>query len=111
VAIGSSEILNDTVCQLTSTLSGDAYLSTLQFMQNLVDWATEDTDLMSIRARGTTARALDPLTAQEETRWEVLNYGIALLSLVVIGALWQWRKRAEQPVPLVLAESVPGENE
>jgi ABC-2 type transport system permease protein len=110
IVIGSGEFLNDTVFQITSNLSQDSYLNNLQFVQNTVDWATEDTDLLSIRSRGTTARTLDPLTDKEETQWEVLNYVVALISLLVLGAVWQWRKRAERPMALVLAESESGAN-
>ena len=49
---------------------------------------------------------LDPLTDQQETQWEVLNYAVALIGLVIVGAVWQWRKRAEQPMPLALPEPV-----
>lgn len=105
IVVGSSEFLNDTVFQITSSFSRDSYLNNLQFVQNIVDWATEDTDLVSLRSRGTTARTLDPLTDQQETQWEVLNYAVALIGVVVIGAMWQWRRRAEKPMALVQAES------
>ena len=106
--VGSSEFLNDTMFQIATNFSGDSYLSTLQFVENTVDWATEDTDLLSIRARGTASRVLNPLTDKEETRWEVLNYAVALIGLLIVGAVWQWRKRAEQPMPLVLPDAVNG---
>jgi ABC-2 type transport system permease protein len=109
IVVGSSEFLNDTIFQIASRFSRDSYQNTLQFVQNTVDWATEDTDLLSIRSRGTTSRLLNPLTDQEETRWEVLNYAVALIGLLIVGAVWQWRKRAEQPMPLVLPETVGGE--
>lgn len=105
IVVGSSEFLNDTVFQLSSSFSRDAYLNTLQFVQNTVDWATEDTDLLSIRSRGSSTRVLDPLSDKEETRWEMLNYAVALVSLLVLGGVWQWRRRAEQPMPLVLPET------
>jgi ABC-2 type transport system permease protein len=108
IVVGSSEFLNDTMFQIASNFSRDSYLNTLQFVDNTVDWATEDTDLLSIRSRGTASRVLNPLTDQEETRWEVLNYAVALIGLLIVGAVWQWRKRAEQPMPLALPEAVNG---
>jgi ABC-2 type transport system permease protein len=113
IVVGSSEFLNDTVFQLASSLSRDSDANALQFLQNTVDWATEDTDLLSIRARGTSARVLDSLTDKQETQWEAFNYAAALISLVVLGGVWQWRKRAEKPIPLVLpqAELVAHEGE
>jgi len=106
IVIGSSEFLNDTIFQLASNFDRESQLNALQFIQNTVDWATEDTDLLAIRARGSGARVLDPLTDQQETQWEVLNYAVALIGLVIVGAVWQWRKRAEQPMPLALPEPV-----
>jgi ABC-2 type transport system permease protein len=108
IVVGSSEFLNDTMFQIASNFNRDSYLNTLQFVENTVDWATEDTDLLSIRSRGTASRVLNPLTDQEETRWEVLNYAVALIGLLIVGAVWQWRKRAEQPMPLALPEAVNG---
>ncbi len=36
----------------------------------------------------------------EESRWEVVNYVIALAALVGIGAIWYTRRRNEQPIEL-----------
>ncbi len=108
IVVGSGEFLNDTVFQLASNFSRDSTLDSLQFVQNTVDWATEDTDLLAIRSRGSTVRVLDSLTDQQETRWEVLNYAVALIGLLAVAGVWQWRKRAEQPMPLVLPEAVEG---
>ena len=49
VVIGSAEFLNDVVFQLSSNLTRDRYLNTLQFMQNTVDWSVEDLDLLTQR--------------------------------------------------------------
>ena len=104
IVIGSSEFLNDNIFQISSQFGGDTYLNALQFVQNTVDWVTEDTDLLSIRSRGSSTRLLDPLTDDKQNFWEGLNYALALISLIVLGALWQWRKRTEQPMPLVETE-------
>jgi ABC-2 type transport system permease protein len=100
IVVGSSEFLNDTVSQFSLGLGRDTGLEAQQFIQNMVDWATEDTDLLAIRSRGTT-RVLDPLSDRDETIWEVLNYAFALVSVVVIGLLWLVRKRTEKPMVLV----------
>jgi ABC-2 type transport system permease protein len=101
VVIGSAEFLNDIVFQISSNLSGERYLNSLQFMQNTVDWSVEDLDLLSIRTRGTSARVLDPLTEREQRMWEALNYGVALLGLAGIGVIWRLRRRNERPMELV----------
>jgi ABC-2 type transport system permease protein len=101
VVIGSAEFVDDAVLRLSQSLSGDRYLYNLQLVQNAVDWSVEDQDLLSIRSRGTFARLLKPLTKGQETLWEGLNYGAALLALVVIGVVWTLRRKREQPMELV----------
>ncbi|MGQ9667458.1 MAG: Gldg family protein, partial [Anaerolineae bacterium] len=101
VVIGSSEFLDDTVLSISRSLFQDRYLNNLQFLQNAVDWAVEDADLLSIRSRGTQARLLRPLSQGEQSFWEGLNYMVALLGLGVIGLVWNNRRRHEAPIPLV----------
>jgi ABC-2 type transport system permease protein len=93
VVVGSGEFLNDNLLQLFAQMGRDRGQGNLQFVQNAVDWSLEDVDLLSIRARGTASRLLVSLTPQQETFWEVLNYLIALVALVVLAALWQVRRR------------------
>jgi ABC-2 type transport system permease protein len=100
VVIGSAEFLNDLVFQLSSSLTQESYLNTLQFMQNTVDWSVEDLDLLGIRSRGTSARVLKPLAEREETSWEIANYVLALLAVIGLGILWRWRRQNEQPMAL-----------
>jgi ABC-2 type transport system permease protein len=100
VVIGSGEFLNDTVFDISAALTRDRYLNSLAFMQNAVDWSVEDLDLLSIRARGSAIRVLVPLTDEQQSFWEGLNYVLALLSLVGIGLVWRWRQRNEQPLVL-----------
>ena len=101
VVIGSAEFLNDLVFQLSANLTQDRYLNSLQFTQNTVDWSVEDLDLLGIRSRGTSARVLNPLTEREQSFWEGINYGLALLALVGLGFVWRWRQQNEQPMELV----------
>lgn len=100
IVIGSGDFINDTVFQISGQASFDRYLNSLQFLQNSVDWSVEDLDLLSIRSRGTYARLLDPLEPDEQSFWEYVNYGIALLALIVIGLLWAFGRRSERPMKL-----------
>jgi ABC-2 type transport system permease protein len=100
VVIGSSDFLTDIVFQISGSMSGDRYLNSLKLLQNAVDWSVEDLDLLGIRARGTAARVLKPMAAGDQTVWEVLNYGIALVALIVIGVVWVVRRRNERPMAL-----------
>jgi ABC-2 type transport system permease protein len=101
VVIGSGEFLNDLVFQLSASLTRDRYLNSLQFLQNTVDWSVEDLDLLSIRSRGTSARVLEQLTLDEQWRWEVGNYVVAVVALVAIGIIWRTRQQNEQPMELL----------
>jgi len=106
VVIGSAEFLNDVVFNLSMSINGDRFVNSLQFVQNAVDWSVEDLELLDIRARGASARMLKPLTEQQHTIWEAGNYLVALLGLVVIGAVWQVRQRSEKPMKLVPREEL-----
>ncbi|MCK6628823.1 MAG: Gldg family protein [Anaerolineae bacterium] len=108
VVIGSAEFLNDLVFQLSSNLTQDRYLNSLQFMQNTVDWSVEDLDLLTIRSRGTSARVLVPLTESQQSFWEGANYVLTLVALVALGLIWRWRRQNEQPMDLVPQSAVVG---
>ncbi len=100
VVIGSSEFLTDVVFQLSSNLSPDRYLNSLQFLQNAVDWSVEDLDLLTIRSRGAQSRVLAPMDDGQRSFWEFLNYGLALAALLFIGIAWNVRARNEKPLAL-----------
>jgi len=109
VVIGSAEFVDDTIFNISSRLMQDRYLNSLKLMQNAVAWSTEDLDLLNIRARGTYARVLAPMTEREQSFWEGANYVVALLGLVVIGIVWNARRKSEQPMQLTNSESANSE--
>jgi ABC-2 type transport system permease protein len=106
VIIGSLEFIDDIVLQLSSTLSGDRYLNNLKLVQNAVAWTVEDLDLLEIRSRGTAARVLIPLTESAQSFWELVNYALALISIVAIGIVSTMRRRNEAPMTLLTPEEV-----
>ncbi len=106
VIIGSVEFVDDIILQLSSTLAGDRYLNNLKLLQNAVAWAVEDTDMLSIRSRGTETRVLIPMEEHEQSFWEVGNYVAALLSMLVIAAVTNVRRRNELPMELLPPEAV-----
>ena len=106
VVVASAEFLNDLVFNLSSNLSRDRYLNSLQFAQNMVDWSVEDLDLLTIRSRGTAARVLNADVAERATFWEGLNYGMALLAVIAIGIIWNLRQRNETPMVLLPQKEV-----
>ncbi len=107
VVFGSAEFLDDFILRLSSQMVQDQVMNNLQLAQNAVDWSVEDTDLLSIRARGTFTRLLDPLSESEQSSWEFGNYLVALLALVVIAGFWYMRRRNEQPMTLTESTLTP----
>jgi ABC-2 type transport system permease protein len=99
--VGSAEFVDDTVFDISSSLTHDRYLNSLQFMQNALDWSVEDLDLLAIRSRGTATRVLSPEAEEQQSFWEGLNYTVVLLALVGIGVVWNIQRRNEQPVELI----------
>lgn len=101
VVIGSSEFVNDTVLSMSQGMGMDRFLNSLEFVQNVIDWSVADEDLLTIRSRGSHARLLKPMSRQEQTFWEWLNYGIALAALAGLSIYGAGRRKREQPMQLV----------
>ncbi len=101
IVIGSAEFVDDIVFDISSSLVRDRYLNSLKLVQNAVAWSTEDLDLLDIRARGTYARVLKPLSEEERSFWEGANYVAALLAVVAIGVVWNTRRKNERPMELI----------
>ncbi len=100
VVVGSAEFVNDMILSMSRNMGQDRFLNSLQFLQNTIDWSTEDEGLLTIRSRGSHARLLSPMTRSKQTFWEWLNYGIALVSLIIISFLGLYRRKREEPMEL-----------
>ncbi len=98
VVFGSGEFLNDTIMSLSASLHGERYRNSLQVLQNAVDWAVEDLDLLSIRSEGAVTRLLLPIDDAAERAWEVINYVVVALLLAGVGIVWWMRRRGERPM-------------
>ncbi|MCY3833984.1 MAG: Gldg family protein [Chloroflexi bacterium] len=101
VVLGSSEFVNDTVYQISANFAGDRFISNLQLVENAIDWFTEDLSLATIRSRGSVARILPPIDEDAQNRWVLINCAVAIIGLILIGAVWQLQRRAEQPIKLM----------
>lgn len=88
--IASNDFLADQITQMQGSANGTLYTNAAQFMTNIVDYSLEDQSLLSIASGGQFARTLPPLSRAEQSRWEWVNYGLAILG---IGLLWLWQKR------------------
>ncbi|MEW6220421.1 MAG: Gldg family protein [Thermodesulfobacteriota bacterium] len=104
VVVGSAEFVNDTVIRITQSLGQDRFLSGLELVQNAIDWAVEDEDLLAIRSRGTHARLLAPMSRKEQSVWEGINYGIAIVALVAVSIAGAVSRRRETAMAIELGE-------
>lgn len=93
VVFGSTGFIDDLPLQLSSQLTKDYVVNNLRLLQNAVDWSVEDTDLLSIRSRGSATRVLIPLDTQQQTFWEVSIYIIEALLLLGLYVYWQFKNR------------------
>jgi ABC-2 type transport system permease protein len=96
--VGSSDFISDDVL----TIARQTGPNNLQLLQNLVDWAVADVDLLSIRSRGTFARTLEPLDDGARGRWELINYALVVVALgLLVGGVFIRRRRLE---PMTLTD-------
>jgi ABC-2 type transport system permease protein len=72
---------------------GTRYLKPVELVENAVDWSLEDRGLLSIRGRAQFSRTLPPLDRDAQVFWEYLNYGLALLGLLLV---WLLRRRVNR---------------
>ena len=98
--VGSSEFVNDTVISISRSLNPERFLNSLTFVQNLVDWAVEDLDLLAIRAREGHARLLKPMDRNEQRFYEILNYCLAFAGLLLVSLVGRGIVRNEKPIRL-----------
>jgi ABC-2 type transport system permease protein len=99
VVVGSSSFVSDELLELSSQAGSDYVVNNVELVQNMVDWAVADTDLLAIRSRGSHTRILE-IDEGARGKWEWANYGIMALGLGVIVLLTILRQRAQEPIPL-----------
>lgn len=105
VVFGSAGFIDDFALQLSSRLTQDYVVNNLRLLQNAVDWSVEDTDLLSIRSRGSSTRVLIPLDSKQQTIWEISIYVIEAILLFGLYAFWQIRKRKNKSISILSLQS------
>ena len=95
ILVSSNDFLSDQVMGLIGAGQRTEFLSNLQFAANALDWSMEDSGLLAIRSRGHFNRTLPPLERGTQAFWEYLNYGLAIVAIVMI-ALVQRRYQARR---------------
>ncbi len=105
VVFGSTGFIDDFPLQLSSRLTQDYVVNNLRLLQNAVDWSVEDTDLLSIRSRGSATRVLIPLDANQQAYREISIYVIEAILLFGLYGYWQIRKRKNKSISILSYES------
>ncbi len=93
LVFSSNDFLADQTLQMIGSATGTLYGNSVQLMANVVDWALEDQSLIGIRARGNFNRTLPGMDVGEQSLWEYLNYGLALLGVVAVMLAFRARSR------------------
>ena len=99
IVVGSSSFATDEMLQLSQQAGSDYVANNVDLVQNMVDWAVADTDLLQIRSRGSENR---PLTVEpgHAGKWEAANYIIVLMGLTAVVLLTVVRRKNLVPIPL-----------
>ncbi len=100
VIVGSSAFVSDEGVRLAQFAGSQRIQGNMRLIQNLVDWALVDVDLLSIRSRGNFTRLLE-VDSDAEGTWELINYLIAVISLLIVGGISFVRRRTLTPMELV----------
>ena len=96
ILFSSNDFLTDQLLQMAGATGGGEYLNSLQLFANTVDWSLEDAGLLSIRSRGNFNRTLPTLEHGTQLFWEYLNYGLALLALLIVAGVRYQLNRSRQ---------------
>jgi ABC-2 type transport system permease protein len=90
VLFASNSFLTDDMLDLAASGLGTRYLKPVELVENAIDWSLEERGLLAIRGRAQFSRTLEPLSREALVFWEYLNYGLAVLGLLLV---WLIRRR------------------
>ena len=88
VLFASNDFLDDQVLNASVTASGTQYLGPVELFMNTLDWALRDDQLLQIRSAAHFNRTLPPMTARSQALLEYFNYGLAILWLGLLAAVY-----------------------
>jgi ABC-2 type transport system permease protein len=107
ILFASNTFLSDEMLDLASAGLGTRYLNPVELVENSVDWSLEERGLLQIRGRAQFSRTLYPLDQESQVFWEYLNYGLAMIGLVLVWLVRrQLRYKTQQHYAAVLSQGV-----
>ena len=93
ILFASNTFLADSIISLGSGVRRTGYLEPIQMIANAVDWSLEESGLLEIRGRSHFSRPLHPIGREGQLFFEYLNYGLALLGLLIVWSIRQILKK------------------
>ncbi len=96
IVVSSPSMFGDEMIRLFAGMGAGDALGNLTFAANVIDWASQDESLLSIRSRSHFKRTLYPLDRRQQMMWEYLNYFMALLMLAIIAGFQRYRTEAKK---------------
>ncbi len=105
VIIGNAAFISDFVARSLGQVDNGFFVSNLRFVENLIDWSTQDNDLMSIRSQGVVSRRLDATEKSSQVTLEAINYALPVVALIGLGLFLNYRRR--QAVPTLATPTRP----
>lgn len=100
VVLGSSELSSDLLAALSNSIQSEQHKGNNQLVQNTLDWAVEETDLLSIRTAGAFARTLVPMEDSDAATAEYATWLFVLAPIGGVILIPMFLRRSTKPIPL-----------
>jgi len=96
VVVANSEFVSDFVARALGGMEAGFFAENVRFVENLIDWTTQDSDMIAIRSRGISSRRLAKTERTTEITIESINYMLPWILIVVLAITrYTSRKRAK----------------
>tara|TARA_R110000772_G_scaffold48719_10_gene111461 strand:- start:24448 stop:27282 length:2835 start_codon:yes stop_codon:yes gene_type:complete len=91
VLFSSNDFMDDQMLNAMVAAAGTQYLSPLELFMNTLEWSLQDQSLLSIRNRAHFNRTLPPMSREAQQWIEYLNYGLAVVWLLILAGVHRLR--------------------
>lgn len=92
IIFASNEFVEDSTLRISASTGSSRYLNSLKLIENAIDWSLEDKTLLSIRGKTNFSETLKPMTTNEKKFYEILNYIIASILLLLCYVLYRVKR-------------------
>jgi ABC-2 type transport system permease protein len=93
IVFASNDFMDDQMLNAVVAAAGTQYLGPLELLMNTLEWSLQDQSLLQIRSRAHFNRTLPPMSRQAQQFLEYLNYGLAILWLLLLAGIHGLRTR------------------